>query len=129
MPHPFLVTPIFGTLASYHFFPGHWDVSDYNNALKLGFDPRPPSPTYPKWLLSQPCAHVLPPRVFAPGRPVARITPHVAQRTGLCETCMVCAGTTDSIAAFLAAGGVKGWKGLLGVQGLGVNLRKGWKAD
>ena len=83
---------------------GHYDSSDYNNALKLGFDPAPPNPRYPPWLASQPFVHVLPPRVFAPGHPVSNVAPHVAQRTGLDPDCVVCAGTTDSIAAFLAAG-------------------------
>ena len=42
--------------------------------------------------------------MVAPGAPVEHITPEVAQRTGLPASCIVCGGTTDSIAAFLAAG-------------------------
>lgn len=52
----------------------------------------------------QPFAHTLPLAVVAPGAPLAEITPEAAQRSGLPPGCMVCGGTTDSIAAFLAAG-------------------------
>ncbi|PNW86846.1 hypothetical protein CHLRE_02g098150v5 [Chlamydomonas reinhardtii] len=84
----------------------HEDVgrgtSDWNNALKLGFDPG--SEAYPDWLARQPFAELLPARVVAPGTPVARVSAAVAARTGLPGDCLVCAGTTDSIAAFVAAG-------------------------
>lgn len=49
-------------------------------------------------------AALFPTRVFAPSAPVAAITADVASKTGLPSGCMVCAGTTDSIAAFVAAG-------------------------
>jgi len=52
----------------------------------------------------QPFAHLLPRSVVAPGAPVAPITQEAAERSGLPTSCMVCGGTTDSIAAFLAAG-------------------------
>ncbi|KAI7842235.1 hypothetical protein COHA_004148 [Chlorella ohadii] len=81
---------------------GQWRVSDYNNALKLGYDPG--AECYPDWLASQPFAHLLPRLVVAPGAPVAPITQAAAERSGLPTSCMVCGGTTDSIAAFLAAG-------------------------
>ncbi|PRW56955.1 Six-hairpin glycosidase [Chlorella sorokiniana] len=81
---------------------GQWRVSDYNNALKLGYDPG--AECYPEWLASQPFAHLLPVEVVAPGTPVAPITEEAAERSGLPRSCMVCGGTTDSIAAFLAAG-------------------------
>lgn len=51
----------------------------------------------------QPFACLLPLAVVAPGAPVAPITAEAAQRSGLPEGCLVCGGTTDSIAAFLAA--------------------------
>lgn len=37
---------------------GKLGVSDYNNALKVGYDPEMDS--YPSWLLSQPYSHLLP---------------------------------------------------------------------
>ena len=77
-------------------------VTDYNNALKLGYDPG--AEEYPDWLVKLPFAGLLPLDVYAPGSPVAPVTTAAARKTGLPPTCMVCAGTTDSIAAFLAAG-------------------------
>ncbi|KAL4452139.1 hypothetical protein ABPG75_007801 [Micractinium tetrahymenae] len=81
---------------------GQWRVTDYNNALKLGFDPA--EERYPEWLAEQPFASLLPLAVVAPGAPVAPVTPEAAARAGLPEGCLVCGGTTDSIAAFVAAG-------------------------
>jgi dTDP-4-amino-4,6-dideoxygalactose transaminase len=52
----------------------------------------------------QALAPVLPTRVVAPGEAVATVAPAVAERLGLPSTTIVCGGTTDSIAAFLAAG-------------------------
>ncbi len=52
----------------------------------------------------QPFAHLLPRTVVAPGAPVAPLTPAAAAATGLPPSCVVCGGTTDSIAAFVAAG-------------------------
>eukprot|EP00879_Flechtneria_rotunda_P024336 GHRR01025793.1.p1 GENE.GHRR01025793.1~~GHRR01025793.1.p1 ORF type:complete len:247 (+),score=74.84 GHRR01025793.1:157-897(+) len=49
-------------------------------------------------------ASLLPSRVLAPSAPIGPITPAVAASTGLPDDCIVCAGTTDSIAAFVAAG-------------------------
>jgi sugar (pentulose or hexulose) kinase len=49
-------------------------------------------------------AQLLPTTVCAPGTPIAPVTPQAAQRSGLPESCIICTGTTDSIAAFLAAG-------------------------
>jgi len=120
---------------------GRTDTTDWNNALKVGFDPGEavlpttgndgvgdddpsaagsggragggragdaagPSPAspYPRWLAAHPgAAHLLPPRVVPPGAPVGRVTAAAARRSGLPEGAVVCAGTTDSIAAFIAA--------------------------
>ncbi|KAF3790981.1 Xylulose kinase [Nymphaea thermarum] len=79
---------------------GKLGVSDYNNALKVGYDPE--SEAYPSWLLSQPYSYMLP-TVRAPGTPVAFVKEDVRLRFGLSRDCIVCTGTTDSIAAFLAA--------------------------
>jgi D-ribulokinase len=81
---------------------GDYETTDWNNALKLGFDAHTLS--YAPYLLDQPWSHLLPRRVLQPGDPVATITPDAAERTGLPAGCQVEAGTTDSIAAFLAAG-------------------------
>lgn len=83
---------------------GHRRVTDWNNALKLGFDPGPEIEAYPEWLANQEFSCLFPTVVCAPGTPVSTVTPEIAEKTGLREDCVVCAGTTDSIAAFLAAG-------------------------
>ncbi|KAL0044758.1 hypothetical protein WJX82_008547 [Trebouxia sp. C0006] len=59
---------------------------------------------YPDWLLAQPYAGLLPPRVLEPGKAVGTITDQMAQLTGLPKACTVCAGTSDSTSAFIAAG-------------------------
>lgn len=80
---------------------GQLGVSDYHNALKLGYDVQ--QLAYPDWLRSQSLRSQLP-NVLAPGTVIGAITPEVSQRFGLPSDCVVCAGTTDSIAAFLASG-------------------------
>ncbi len=80
---------------------GQRPVSDYHNALKLGYDVE--KLAYPDWLLSLPIADWLP-RVLKPGKAIAPIRPELATHLGLPSTCQICAGTTDSIAAFLASG-------------------------
>jgi D-ribulokinase len=80
---------------------GQWGVSDYHNALKLGYDVV--QLRYPEWLTAMPYFPLLP-QVVTPGQPVALVLPRVAQQWGLAPGCLVCAGTTDSIAAFAAAG-------------------------
>jgi len=84
-----------------HQMPG---VTDYNNALKLGYDPDPKIEAFPNWMLTEELAPVLPPKVVAPGEVVGAVAPAVAAELGLPEGAVVCGGTTDSIAAFLAAG-------------------------
>ena len=72
-------------------------ISDYNNALKLGYEPQTLS--YPHWLTALEVSPWLP-RVIAPGAEIAPIQSEVAQRFGLAQSCMVKTGTTDSVAAF-----------------------------
>lgn len=83
---------------------GRLGLSDYHNSLKLGYDPA--TETYPDWFQHEKLRPLLPllPRVVAPGTPIGPIQPAMAQRLGLSPQCQICAGTTDSIAAFLASG-------------------------
>ncbi|KAF6987803.1 hypothetical protein CFC21_005412 [Triticum aestivum] len=81
---------------------GEYGVCDYNNTLKVGYDPEIGS--YPSWLMSQPYSHMLPSSVRAPGVPIGPIREEVRSQYGFSNDCVVCTGTTDSIAAFLAAG-------------------------
>lgn len=80
---------------------GHLGISDYNNALKLGYDAA--AQAYPGWLSSQDFAPWLP-RVVAPGTPLGPVVPQIARQFDLPGRCLVKAGTTDSTAAFLATG-------------------------
>ena len=82
-----------------------FDFSDFNNALKTGFDPV--NKIWPLWLLDlfkeltiNPTSL---PNVVSPGSSVANIHPHVASDTGLPIDVEIIAGTTDSTAAFMAS--------------------------
>ncbi|MGA1474564.1 MAG: FGGY-family carbohydrate kinase [Prochlorothrix sp.] len=81
---------------------GQLGVSDYHNALKLGYDVE--SLAYPDWLGQNPNLAPLLPQVVPPGTPVGRIRSTLAHTYGLNPHTRICAGTTDSIAAFLASG-------------------------
>ncbi|HAA31682.1 MAG TPA: carbohydrate kinase [Cyanobacteria bacterium UBA8553] len=80
---------------------GQLGISDYHNALKLGYDVQ--NLTYPHWLENLELSSHLP-KIVPPGTPVAELLPDIATNLGLSKHCVVCAGTTDSIAAFLASG-------------------------
>jgi len=80
---------------------GKLGISDYHNALKLGYDVE--QFCYPSWLTELAIAPLLP-QVLAPGTVVATVTLEIATRFNFPRDCCVCAGTTDSIAAFLASG-------------------------
>ncbi|GLU02850.1 hypothetical protein SLE2022_200830 [Rubroshorea leprosula] len=95
---------------------GELGVSDYNNALKVGYDPELDS--YPPWLLSQPYSRLLP-SVRAPGTSIGHLKEDIRRQFGLPDDCVVCTGTTDSIAAFLAARATKPGKA---VTSLGSTL-------
>jgi len=81
---------------------GRLGISDFNNALKLGFDPQ--TNTWPDWLDTLDVPHRLLPEVIAPGTPLAPLSADNAQRFGLSTDTLVVTGTTDSTAAFLATG-------------------------
>jgi len=78
--------------------------SDFNNALKTGFDPETES--WPSWVDAVIDPALLP-KVHNPGAPVAPISAHIAEQFGLSKAVMIHAGTTDSIAAFLACAPLK----------------------
>ncbi|MDO8412650.1 MAG: FGGY-family carbohydrate kinase, partial [Gallionellaceae bacterium] len=79
---------------------GNGGISDYNNALKTGYDAE--RLCWPEWIQSLAHGHLLP-QVVAPGVALALVRPTIAQHFRLNPACMVYAGTTDSIAAFMAA--------------------------
>ncbi|MBE7381926.1 MAG: FGGY-family carbohydrate kinase [Leptolyngbya sp. SIO1E4] len=80
---------------------GQPGLSDHHNALKLGYDVGHLS--YPDWLLPLGLTRFLP-HVQAPGTLLGQVSAMAEERYGLPHTCAVIAGTTDSIAAFLASG-------------------------
>lgn len=55
-------------------------VSDYNSALKVGYDPE--LGAYPGWLTSQPYSRMLPAAVRPPGAPVAALRDDVRSQYG-----------------------------------------------
>jgi hypothetical protein len=75
-------------------------TSDENNALKLGYDPVTRS--WPAWLDALQVPRTLLPEVLIPGATIGPIDPAVAAQLGLPETAIICAGTTDGVASFMA---------------------------
>ncbi|MBD2056118.1 FGGY-family carbohydrate kinase [Oculatella sp. FACHB-28] len=80
---------------------GQLGISDYHNALKLGYDVG--ELRYPNWMQELPVSFKLP-QVVAPGTPIEVVKREIVTQFHLPADCLVCAGTTDSIAAFLASG-------------------------
>lgn len=83
---------------------GRVGLSDDHNSLKLGYDPE--RSAYPDWFHQSPLNQLLPllPQVLRPGLKIGPIQLHLADRLGIPSECQICAGTTDSIAAFIASG-------------------------
>ncbi|ANB03533.1 FGGY-family carbohydrate kinase [Ectothiorhodospira sp. BSL-9] len=81
---------------------GRFGDSDENNCLKLGHDPV--ERRWPQWLNRLHLPEHLLPRVSPPGTPLAHIRPDLARQLGLPPDLRIIAGTTDSVAAFLATG-------------------------
>ena len=80
---------------------GQAGFSDYHNALKMGLDLD--TLTWPAWVDHLADSAYLPTPV-APGAVLATVSRARARFLGIHPGCRVHAGTTDSIAAFLAAG-------------------------
>ncbi|MEQ1814146.1 MAG: FGGY-family carbohydrate kinase [Candidatus Nitrotoga sp.] len=80
---------------------GQGGISDYHNALKSGYDVE--NLCWPEWVQNLPYAHLLP-AVVAPGTVLTTIHPVVAAHFNINPACLIHAGTTDSIAAFIATG-------------------------
>lgn len=113
-----------------HWLTGTMGTTDENNALKLGYDPV--NQVWPKWVetclksdlkaikpknrakpaglldsvstLKATLPEVTLPRVIKPGAVIAQISEQFAQQWQLSSQVQVHAGTTDSIAGFLASG-------------------------
>ncbi|MCF2869839.1 FGGY-family carbohydrate kinase [Octadecabacter sp. G9-8] len=80
---------------------GRGGFSDHNNALKTGFDPD--TNAWPAWFETAGLPANLLPDVLPAGTPVHPIAATIATTFGFADDVMIHVGTTDSIAAFLAA--------------------------
>lgn len=76
-------------------------VSDYHNALKSGLDIQ--TLVWRDGIYAAEDAMLLP-RIVAPGTIIGKVQRRIARHFNLNSACVVKAGTTDSIAAFIAAG-------------------------
>ena len=81
---------------------GRYGHSDYNNCLKLGFDAE--KMAWPKWVNKLGLNVALLPEVHVPGELLGTVSADIAKNFGLPADTQVLAGTTDGVAAFLAAG-------------------------
>lgn len=84
---------------------GHFGRSDWNNALKLGYDAE--QRIWPEWVLELVPSGILLPAVHPPGEPIGSVAPDRARDLGLAGDTRICAGTTDSTAAAIAAGAAR----------------------
>nr|WP_209262405.1 FGGY-family carbohydrate kinase [Thiorhodococcus minor] len=84
---------------------GGFGESDWNNALKTGFDPIRLS--WPSWVPELLPREIQLPRVRAPGAQLGLLTPELAESLGMQGRIEVLAGTTDSTAAAIAAGAAR----------------------
>ena len=81
---------------------GRFDISDENNALKSGYDPR--QGKWPDWLNQLPIEVKKLPDIVPPGRVIQAIDNRLFGHLRLNPQCQLISGTTDSIAAFIATG-------------------------
>ena len=95
---------------------GRFGVTDWNNALKTGYDPV--ALAWPDWISALGLRSRLPEAV-APGTALGRLDPRCAAALGLPASAQVVAGTTDGCAAFLATGAQAPGEG---VTSLGTTL-------
>jgi len=95
---------------------GRFDRSDWNNALKTGYDPV--ATRWPEWIERAGADAGKLPVVLEPGAPIGPVSPE-AVALGLPPSAIVHAGTTDGCASFLATGAAEAGEG---VTALGSTL-------
>ena len=81
---------------------GNFGVSDQNNCLKTGYDPV--TQCWPDFIQTLGIPETLLPKVVSAGTCIGVIKTDIAKTLGLPLDCELVAGTTDSIAAFIATG-------------------------
>jgi sugar (pentulose or hexulose) kinase len=80
----------------------HVNISDANNALKTGYDPI--TQCWPEWLNRLNINRALLPKVFAPGSITGTVSKAISKKFNFNPKVKIIAGTTDSVAAFIATG-------------------------
>ncbi len=95
---------------------GRFGYSDWNNALKTGYDPV--AVRWPEWITRAGADAGKLPAVLEPGAPIGPAS-HEAVSLGLPASAIVHAGTTDGCASFLATGAAQAGDG---VTALGSTL-------
>ncbi|GKT12269.1 MAG: D-ribulokinase [Thiomicrorhabdus sp.] len=92
-----------------HYLCGALNITDENSALKLGYDSI--HQMWPKWCLEllrqswQGLKNIPPlPKIVCPGTELGLIRPELVDHFNFSKTLKIHAGTTDSIAGFLASG-------------------------
>lgn len=101
-------------------FCGRFDCSDENNALKTGY-----SPSTGSWgfdVDALPFAPSALPKVSAPARPIGVASTDFSKGSGLSDACRILTGTTDGMAGFVAASGLKDLSPGMAVTSLGTTL-------
>ena len=96
---------------------GRFGTTDWNNALKTGFDPQ--ALVWPDWIANAGLDPSLLPHAVAPGTALGRLNAAAARLLRLPLDAQVVAGTTDGCAAFLATGAAMAGDG---VTSLGTTL-------
>lgn len=87
------------------FLSGRLNTTDENNALKIGYDSiNQVWPDWVKMILHRQNSQLKLPNVVKPGERIGPLSPKTAARYGFSESTSLHAGTTDSIAGFLASG-------------------------
>lgn len=84
---------------------GRFGVSDYNNALKFGYDCE--ALAWPAFVAELGIEQRLFASVVAPGDTLGKLGAPLAKKLGLATEVAVVAGTTDGVAGFLAAGAAR----------------------
>lgn len=117
MPALYEKTDVFAHQADYivGMLTGEYNVSDYSNALKTGYDLI--DGCWPQCItggLGIDAGKL--PKIVAPGTPIGQVTRNAASALGLSERTIVVAGSTDGYASALAAGAVDvgNWVSIIG---------------
>jgi len=81
---------------------GEWGLSDYSNALKLGYDPETNEWNAAVGRAGIPASMF--PRVVAPGDQVGAVSPRASEESGLSAGVPVLAGASDGLASLIGSG-------------------------